>query len=666
MAAAESSQHPTSLTSQPTAGPGVEVDAPNMHGTWLRTGIALVLTGQSMVFGLAVNLDTPEGWAYPIVHSLLFLAAAIAIVLLAPPLLRETWNGLKARKVTVEMLFTLSAGGALVASLIASITGTGAVYYEVVALVLAIYTVGKALGARSREKALRAAGSTAQSFTKARKIEGTTEKDVAVESLAAGDLVRIRSGEAATMDGFVEKGEGQVTETMITGETFPVWKKPGDRIWAGSHSLDGNFVVCVDGPAGQREVDRVLETIRKATLKPSALQEQADRLMQYFLPIVVVVHVATLVGWTWYAGWTIGLFNAMAVLLVACPCALGLATPIAVWGTLVGLARKGLVSRTGDFLDNLAKANRIVFDKTGTLSEERLRVLDFSLREDLSPENRSWLESAIPDLASRSLHPVAQAIAKDLPHGPGVSWTTVQELPGQGLVGHLNEPLKKQRTLSLLQNRDDDASRDLRKVHLLFNDQRVGEITLEERFRQGQEEVLEELKHLGVEVSVLTGDASSKFPKSLAGIDFHRGLKPQDKVHLIEQWKARGEIVLFVGDGANDAPALAVSDGGIAMGHSADLTQSTASAVLPGNRLATIPESIVMTRIIRQGVRRNLQFATLYNLFGMGLAAGGVLHPVVAALLMVVSSIVVSGRALALINKASFRGAVPPAPTGRA
>ncbi|MCH8475310.1 MAG: cadmium-translocating P-type ATPase [Opitutales bacterium] len=636
-----------------------------MHGTWLKTGIALVLTGQAMVFGLAVNLDAPEGWAYPIVHSLLFLAAAIAIALLAPPLLKESWRGLKARKVTVEMLFTLSATGALVASLIASFTGTGAVYYEVVALVLAIYTVGKALGARSREKALRAAGSTAQSFTKARKIEGAVEEDVEVESLTTGDLVRVRAGEGATMDGFVEKGEGQVTETMITGETFPVWKKPGDRIWAGSHSLDGNFVLCVDRPAGQREVDQVLETIRNATLKPSALQEQADRLMQYFLPIVVVVHVATLVGWTWYAGWTVGLFNAMAVLLVACPCALGLATPIAVWGTLVGLARKGLVSRTGDFLDNLAKANRIVFDKTGTLSEERLRVLDLSLEENLSPEDRSWLEAAVPDLASRSLHPVAQAIAGDLPRREGISWSLVQELPGQGLVGQLDDPLKEKRTLSLLQNREEVFPRDFRRVHLLLNDQIVGEITLEERFRQGQEKVLEDLKGLGVEVSVLTGDASSRFPESLAGIEFHRGLKPQEKVHLIEQWKDHGEIVLFVGDGANDAPALAVSDGGIAMGHGADLTQSTASAVLPGNRLATIPESIVMTRTVRLGVRRNLQFATLYNLFGMGLAAGGILHPVVAALLMVVSSIVVSGRALALINKASFRGAVPPKPSGR-
>ncbi len=356
--------------------PGVRADAVAVQGAWLRIGIGVAVAAQAMVFSLAVNLTPAEGGAYWLVHGGLMASAAGVLVFLGRDLLGAAWSAARSRRVTIDLLFLVTLLGALGGSLTSTFTGTGAVYYEVVAVLVVVHTLGKLAGARSRAAALRAAEAVAENYERCtvRRADGGEESRVVAE-LRGGERVVVAPGGAICVDGVIAEGRAYVEEAAMTGEWRAVARGPGERVWAGTHAVDGRLVVVAD--AGARRLDGVLRAVAEARLAPSELQAQADRLMAWWLPVVTGVAAATFLGW-WVVGgvvWTRALFNAMAVLLVACPCAMGLATPVAVWGGLAKLARLGIVARSGDFLAALARVDTVAFDKTGTLSEARRAVL---------------------------------------------------------------------------------------------------------------------------------------------------------------------------------------------------------------------------------------------------------------------------------------------------
>ncbi|MEM9227933.1 MAG: cation-transporting P-type ATPase, partial [Verrucomicrobiota bacterium] len=289
--------------------PGVGVQVQTWARTWLKVAIALVIAGQAMVFSLGFNTADPRpeygSMPYNLLNGGLAFSALLVVLLLGLPLFRETYGALRVGKLTVEALFTLTLLGAFAGSLLSSLTGTGDLYYEVVAIVLVIYTIGKTLGARSRAQALEAAARLRTDYDQAWVASCCAEgrKRVSVAELQPGAEVIVAPGEPITVDGVIVQGEGFVAETAINGETAPAKLGPGDRVYAGSFAVDASLTIRNETAAGERRLDGILTTIEAARLRPSALQAQADRLTRGFVPCVLILSALTFFGWLAQASW---------------------------------------------------------------------------------------------------------------------------------------------------------------------------------------------------------------------------------------------------------------------------------------------------------------------------------------------------------------------------
>ncbi|MDD2763588.1 MAG: HAD-IC family P-type ATPase [Opitutaceae bacterium] len=702
-----------------TAEPGLQADQRLLDRAWLRIGIGLLVVGQAMTFSLAVNLTPPEGATYWVLHGGLILSAVGVLVFLGGDLVGSAVEALRQRRISIDLLFLVTLAGAFSGSLVATFTHTGSVYYEVVAILIVVHTTGRMLGARSRVAALRAVDRTRERFDTC-EVRGAGGARVRkpVSGLAADDLVLVAPGAPISVDGVIAAGRGYVQETSMTGEWRPVSRGPGDRVLAGTFSVDGSFDI---RPArGPRRLDAVLAAVAGARLAPSGLQRQADRLVAWFLPIVVTVSAATFAGWIFHASWDRALFNAMAVLLVACPCAMGLATPVAVWGGLARLASFGLVARTGDFMEALARCDCVCLDKTGTLSSETLAIHAWRIEREFQAREH-WLRAAVAAAEDGLAHPVAAAL-REAGHTPAAACAesarqllvdmlpVVRERriePGLGVValvedekGHPvevrvgerrlvdvrasspamkdehREAVPPKEEILLRQGYEGQVASKLapareaagKEIYVSVGGRLAAGIELAETWREGMNEALRELGTLGVEAEILTGDPNAADSFAGAGLSRDRGngagtnpdrglgplrqpvirsgLTPQEKCARVEELKAAGHLVAFLGDGINDAAAMSAAPASIAMQAGAELARASAMAVFAGGDLRFLPRAIRVARAVRRSIRANLYFAAAYNTAGMALAAAGALHPVAAALLMVGSSAFVSVNAL--------------------
>jgi cation transport ATPase len=300
----------------------------------MRLALSLLLAGQSMMLGLAINLSPPEPDALRLLQGGVLLATLAVVGLLGWPLARSAWEELRQRRVTLEALFITGMLGATGASLQSFVTGQGPIYFEVVSVLLVVYTLGRRVTARNRDSALNAVRAWSQRLATCRLIDGAGELyQAAVSSVRPGDMVAVGPGETVTVDGEIVRGEGFIQDTPVSGEPFARVCRPGDRVLAGSISLDAGFELRALCLGNGRQVDRLLAAVASACQQSAPAQARANRLAQLLFPIVITTALATFAFWTLRAGWHVGLFNALSVLLVACPCALGLATPL---GTMVG------------------------------------------------------------------------------------------------------------------------------------------------------------------------------------------------------------------------------------------------------------------------------------------------------------------------------------------
>lgn len=647
-------------SSLPDAGPGVEAAGPAWLGGWMRVAIALVLAGQGMAFGLAANETPPESpVAYWVLHGGLAASALLVLLLLGGPLLRECFHALWGGRITVDLLFLVSLLGALGASVFSTVQREGPIFYELVAILLAIYTVGKLLGARSRAKALQAVESLrAEHATASRKTVSGDWERVPVASIQVGETVRIAAGETIAVDGTITTGRSLVWTTPLTGEPDPMPCGPGDPVFAGMRAVDGVLTVIVTAGDGARRLDRMLRAIAEARLAPSHLQFAADRLAARFVPAVLLVCIATFVFWFWRGPLAPAVNHSLAVLVVACPCALGLATPLGIWSALVRLARLGLVARSGDFVEALATADVAFFDKTGTLCEPGLRVGRFTVLP-ASPLPTGELRALLAVAESGVDHPVATALRSEVaPVSPGsdrYSQLETRIVPGGGLVARVRDAGGDRihevvaGTARFLGERgiavDEASTGSSREVLVAIDGVVVARIELVEQSRAHTAEAFAALRALGLTVEILTGDpafARDRWPE----IPRATGLTPEAKAGRVRAAQASGARVIFVGDGLNDAPALAAADVAIAIREGAELARTNALAVVGGDSLGTLPDAVRITRDVRAAIRSNLRFAVAYNAAAMALAAAGLVHPVLAALLMAASSLIVSTRVL--------------------
>ncbi|MGH8046491.1 MAG: heavy metal translocating P-type ATPase [Chthoniobacterales bacterium] len=610
----------------------VETSAQDTIG-WIRVAFAGLVAAQSMILGLAVNLSPPGEPSRTILHAILAVSAAGVFLLVGLPLLRAAFSAARHGRIVFEQLFLAGIFGAFAASLISTFTGKGHVYYEVVAVLLAIYTFGRILGERRRSAALDAAKKLGAEFDMCERISAAGITKVPVREIRPGDIVLVPAAAAISVDGAVVGGSALVNESALTGEPFPVSRRVGDTVFAGTHTLDGALQIRVTGAS--RQLDVILSRIAAAQSRPSHLQREADRLVAWFLPAVFAIAGITFALWTLRAGWTTGLFNALAVILVACPCSMGLATPIGVWSALAGLARRGVITSDSDLVERLAGIDAAVFDKTGTLGEEHLDIVDFVAAPDA---DRAALLAEVAALEAASNHPIARAFRK---HASGIVAQDVRLLPGAGIAGHVGDAKLEIRNTPA---NGGDFSDQLRgngpashTLHILRDGAPAGAVLLREHLRDSARQVIASLEAAGIPCAVLTGDSGNAhgLPNT------HTGLSSLEK---IERMRGLGNKVLFVGDGINDAPAMAEAHASLCIAGGSAVAQQAAMGEI--RDLGELPWAIARCRATVRAIRWNLLFAACYNFAGIALAAAGLLHPVAAALLMLASSFTVSWRAL--------------------
>lgn len=629
-----------------SCAPKVEVSAPDVPaGAWLRLGLAALIAGQSMIFSMAVNLHPPDPASRTVIHSALAASAVLVFLLAGWPLLKDALGALFQRRVAAEQLFLVGIAAAFGISVHASLTGHGSVYYEVVAILLAIHTFGRLLTESRRRAALNAAESLGEEFDRCEKLEaGGKSRWVRVAGLCAGDRVLVRQGAAIPVDGIVRDGTAYVRETALTGEPFPVVKRPGDSVFAGSYAVDG--LLTIESTGGARRLDALLEAVRMARSRPSRLQHEADRIVAWFLPSVLAIAAATVAFWTWHSGWVVGVFNGLAVVLVACPCSMGLATPVGLWSAIAALAKRGIVPRDPDLVEKLATVDTVVFDKTGTLGEEELERVDLVVADGI---DREWLLDAAASLQASSSHPVAATFHRD-----GSAPVATQTVPGAGIEGEVGGTTWRIGNARILNASSEDGVAKLtaqlreRGSHLVYvtaGGSLVAVASLREKLRPSAREAMDTLQKAGLRCEVMTGDSfEAARAHGLPGL--HAGLSPADKEELVAGLRRSGSRVLFVGDGVNDAPAMCLADASLAIGAGSALARDSATGELIGSDLSAIPDAIQRCRQAVQAIRQNLRIAAAYNAIGMILAACGIIHPVLAAILMLVSSMTVTTLAL--------------------
>jgi heavy metal translocating P-type ATPase len=637
-----------------------------------RMGLALVIAGQAMMFGLGISL-TPLNfgslerlW----IHLGLAFSTCLVGALLGKPLIVSAWDHLRKGQLTLEILFILNIIGAFAGSLMSTVTGTGSVYYEVIAVVLVIYTFGKRIGSYSKTEALK----TLEVFvTEWNQVQVCTccgtKKIIPIAALKPDHVVLIGPGERIAVDGIILKGEGFVQQTDITGDAFPIAKKPGDTLRAGMYAVDGIFKMqpILSGalPYSQQIAQAALASIHK----PSLFQAQVDRMMRAFIPLVVIISILTFITWLYIHTLEVALFHTMSVLLVACPCALGLATPLAIWRATSAFAALGLIVKNPDTIQRLSQIDTIIFDKTGTLSLPHLQLKEWHVHKSFSQIGDALL-ACISELEASINHPIAQALKhadllkKDASSYP-ITYKSLRFIPGKGIEAEvlLNEnyyqlkigdqSLMPTDSLEAFQKLQTQASiqKEFRLVYVSLNNQPAAIAVLNEAFRGNLKTVFEHCQSEGLRLEILTGD--TQYPANyLYSAPIKSGLTAKQKeahlLHLIYNSKAR---LLYIGDGLNDLNAMSAALVSIALQTGVDLNKMAADGIWIGKDYENLLSVIQLSKKVMRSIRHNLYFSGFYNIIGISLAALGYLNPIIAALLMLFSSALVCYRTVISCSK---------------
>ena len=644
---------------------GSEASLPVGDGSsWTRLVWACIAAAQGMILSLALNLSDVEGQMRWVLHGTL-VAVAVAVAWLAGgPLWQAAVRGLGERRVVAEHFFALGIVAAFAVSVQSTLRGSGPLYYEVVAVLVAVHALGHLLGGRRRREfsSLKEAFSRRYSRCLVRNSQGHfVERDV--REVQVGDVVLVRAGEACCVDGLVVEGSALVDESTLTGEPFPVVKRKGEEVRAGCVVCDADVLVSVNSGAGSRTIDRILASVESASRERSGLTAAADRLSGWLMPVVLVVAGVSFCVWLLLADFDTALMRALAVIVVACPCAMGLATPIGIWSALAAFARRGLVAFRGDFVERLSQVSQVIFDKTGTLSEPGMVLANWVVADG---EDNAALREAVGILEKNHRHPIAEAFRRSQisQNSTRMRLLSTRTIPGAGIEGELELcdgtimrlAVGNERLLEEL--RLEKQAQDLRKkadegvspsytheIFVLRNGRLAGLARLREMPREDAPEAVAALAKLGLQVSVLTGDREEALSRLGLGIQGEASLSPVEKGERVGRSESSGNRVVYIGDGINDVTAMSRAFVSIAMSSGVSDLQGHASAVLFSRRLMPVAECVAIARRVVREIEGNMMIAIAYNTIGILLAAFGVISPIPAALLMLASSATVSFRA---------------------
>jgi Cu+-exporting ATPase len=575
---------------------------------------------------------------------------------------RGAWSALRGGGANMDVLVALGTSMAYFYSLAVTLLERHDqhVYFEASATIVTLILMGKLLEARAKARTSAAIEALLRLAPKMARVERDGQVvEVPVDSLLAGDRFLLRPGDAVPVDGVVESGESGVDEAMLTGESLPVAKGPGDKVFAATVNGAGVLRCRATGVGSQTLLAGIVRMVEAAQGSKAPVQRLADRISAIFVPVVVGIAVLTFLAWWWLAGdFAQALINAVAVLVIACPCALGLATPTAVMvGTGQG-ARAGILVKNAEALELAEKVAVLAVDKTGTLTEGRPRVQALRAFAGFGEAEVLRLAAA---LEATSAHPVAAAVvAHAAAAGPLPPAGAVQAVAGKGLRGRVDGRAVVLGSPDFLAEEglgvDPAAVAALAEagqslVAVAIDGRPAGLIGVADSLRADSPAVVARLQTAGVRVVMLTGDhpATAAAIARAAGIqDYRAGVLPGDKAAAVATLRAEGARVGMAGDGINDAPALAAADVSFAMGSGADVAVEAADITLVRGSLAGVVDAIQLSRATLSKIRQNLFFAFIYNVLGIPLAALGYLNPVIAGAAMAMSSVSVVSNSLLL------------------
>lgn len=601
----------------------------------------------------------------------MFLPNWVSLILATPVQFYVGWrfykgayHSLRGGAANMDVLVSLGTSVAYVYSIVLTILGSREVYFDSSATVVTLIYLGKLLEARAKAKSSAAVEELAKLGAKvAHVLKDGVETDVPVEELRVGDLVRVRPGEKIPSDGVVVEGASAVDQSFLTGESLPVEKQPGDEVVGAAVNQTQAFVMRVTKVGQDTVLSQVIRLVDQAQGSKAPVQRLADQISGIFVPAVLVVALITLVAWGLYAGWPHALIAAVAVLVIACPCSLGLATPTAIMvGTGMG-AEAGILIKGGEHLERAHKVDAVVFDKTGTLTVGKPQVTDVWVADGVE---RGYFLAVAKKLEEQSEHPLAQAVVTYAAN-QGVpetfDATEVRAVPGNGIEGRIASRLIRVGNprwiaslgISGLPQGVLEGFQESAKTVMLVADenQLLGALAVSDSLKPDAEHTVQELSRFGIEVWLLTGDnlKTAQAVAKEAGIDLEHVIAevlPGDKAAKINEIKQAGHVVAMVGDGINDAPALAAADVGIAMGSGADIALEAADIALMHANTAGVVDAIQLSKVTMRKIRQNLFWAFFYNVLGIPLAAFGILSPVIAGAAMAMSSVSVVSNSLLL------------------
>jgi len=550
-------------------------------------------------------------------------------------------------------------------------SGTVHLYFEAVAVILTLVLLGQLLEARAHSQTNGAIKELLKlAPSEAVLVENGEDKVISIDDINAGDLLRVKPGDKIPVDGKITSGQSSVDESMISGEPVPVDKKKNDSVIAGTINGTGSFVMIAEKVGADTLLSQIIQMVKDASSSKAPIQKFADKVAKYFVPIVVTVSIITFLVWAFVSGSLVyGFVNAIAVLIIACPCAMGLATPMSVMVGVGRGAQSGVLIRNAEALEMMNKINVLIIDKTGTITEGRPSVERVYAYAD---NKTDALLKIISSLNRHSEHPLAQSVVK-YAGDKGIVLSEVkgfEAVAGQGVTGVVEGKKAALGNLKLMEKVNavipDDISAMVvseqklgKTVSYISVDSKVaGFVAISDAIKKSSKLAVSELIENGVEVIMLTGDngdTAKAVADELNLTSFEAECLPQDKLNIIKELQAKGKIVAMAGDGINDSPALAQADVGIAMGTGTDVAIESSAITLVKGDLQGIVKARKLSHAVMKNIKQNLFFAFIYNILGVPIAAGvlypffGILlSPMIAAVAMSFSSVSVITNSLRL------------------
>ncbi len=599
--------------------------------------------------GAALSAPLLLAMLFPLPGWLEFLLATPVQFWLGAKFYRAGWSALRHGSGNMDLLVALGSSAAYALSVADWLRGAGPLYFEAAAVVITLVRFGRYLEGKAKREAASAITGLASLRPDIAHLVGAVTRDVPPAALHIGDVVEVRPGERVPVDGVITAGNGSLDESHITGESLAVVRAPGETVLAGALNLDSVLRIRVTAAAGENFLDRMARLIDSAQASKPAVQKLADRVAAVFVPAVVAIALGTFCVWLVLGATTAtAIINAVSVLVIACPCALGLATPAAILAGTGAGARCGILLRNADAIERAAKIDMVVFDKTGTLTLGQPKLADVQI---LGAESRETILDIAASLAAGDTHPLSLALR--MPGAePAANFRT---LPGRGVEGSVAGVRYILGSAALIAEAGGAvpaAAGDATMSYLASAGGVLrGSFAFADTPRPDAAAAIAKLRALGIEVMMLSGDrseAANAIGQQLGIEKIVAGADPARKVQEIEALRGGGRIVAMVGDGVNDAASLAAADIGIAMGSAADVTIEAADISLLRPELALVPQALTLARRTRNVLYQGLFWALIYNIVGIPLAAAGVLSPMVSGAAMAASSVSVLANALRL------------------